>query len=185
MNRGGLDHVEWPPQPRPIVFSPMTLLPYGWRIFSVFSQESKTSENIGGNLTCWTPYLSYVKYFWPSENLILPPLLFSNVFPGYRGLQYIQYFFVVPVISLFFTCKKSKFSRPGLQMNLHANFTYSFPQINIILIPTVIRSIHFSFIALIAGAGSPIPDILLLCDIDLLYIFINNWNFINKAYCCF
>ncbi len=24
-----------------------------------------------------------------SENLILPPLLFSNVFPGYRGLQYI------------------------------------------------------------------------------------------------
>ncbi len=23
-----------------------------------------------------------------SENLILPPLFFSNVFPGYRGLQY-------------------------------------------------------------------------------------------------
>ena len=68
-----------------------------------------------------------------SENLILPPLLFRSVFPGYRGLQYIQYFFVFPVISLFFTCKKSKFSRPGLHMNSHANFTYSFPQLNIIL----------------------------------------------------
>jgi hypothetical protein len=31
-----------------------------------------------------------------SENLILLPLLFSNVFPG---LQYIQYFFVFPVIT--------------------------------------------------------------------------------------
>ncbi len=120
-----------------------------------------------------------------SENLILLPLLFSNVFPGHRGLQYIQYFFVFLVISLFFTCKKSKFSRPGLQMNSHANFTYSFPQLNIILIPTIIRSIHFSFITLIAGTGSPIPEILLLCDVDLLHIFISSWNFINKAYCCF
>ncbi len=120
-----------------------------------------------------------------SENLILPPLLFDNVFPGYRGLQYIQYFFVFPVISLIFTCKNSKFSRPGLQMNSHANFTYSFPQLKIILIPTVIRSIHLSFITLIAGTGSPIPEILLLCDIDYLYIFLSSWNFVNKAYCCF
>ena len=120
-----------------------------------------------------------------SENLILPPLLFSNIFPGYRGLQYVQYLFVFLVISLFFTCKKSKFSRPGLQMNSYANFTYSFPQLNIILIPTIIRNIHFSFITLIAGTGSPIPEILLLCDIDLLHIFISCWNFINKAYCCF
>ncbi len=36
--------------------------------------------------------LSYVKYVWISENLIPPPLLFSNVFPGYRGLQYLLYF---------------------------------------------------------------------------------------------
>ncbi len=115
-----------------------------------------------------------------SENLILPPLLFSNVFPGYRGLQYIQYFFVFPVISLCFTCKKSKFSCPGLQMYSHAIFTYSFPQLNIILIPTVIRSTRFSFITLIAVTGSPIPEILLLCDIDLLHIFISSWNFINK-----
>ncbi len=129
--------------------------------------------------------LSHVKYFWMSQNLILPPLLFSNVFSGYRGLQYIQYFFVFPVISLFFTCKKSKFSHPGLQMNSHANYTYSFPQLNIILIPTMIRSICFSFITLIDGTGSPIPEILLLCDIDLLHIIISSWNFINKAYCCF
>ena len=83
------------------------------------------------------------------------PYFFSNVFPGYRGLQYIQYFFVFPVISYFFTCKKSKFSRPGLQINSHANVTYSSPQLNIILIPTMIRSIRFSFITLIAGTGSP------------------------------
>ncbi len=106
-----------------------------------------------------------------SENLILPPLLFSNVFPGYRGLQYIQNIFVFPVISLFFTCKKSKFSRPGLQMNSHTNFTYSFPQLKIILIHTMIWSNRFSLITLIACTGSPIPEILLLCDIDLLHIF--------------
>ena len=61
-------------------------------------------------------------------------LTFQQCFPGYRGLQYIQNFFFFPVISLFFTCKKSKFSCPGLKMNSHANFTYSFPQLNIILI---------------------------------------------------
>ena len=94
-------------------------------------------------------------------------------------------FFVFPVITLFFTCKKSKFSRPGLQMNSYANFTYSFPQLNIILIPTMIRINRFSFITLIAGTGSPIPEILLLCDIDLLHNFLSSWNFINKAYCCF
>ena len=55
-----------------------------------------------------------------------------------------------------------------------------------ILIPTMIRSSHFSFITLIACAGSPIPEILvLLCDIDLLHIFLSSWNFINKAYCSF
>ncbi len=129
--------------------------------------------------------LSHVKYFQMSENLILLPLLFSNVFLGYRGLQYIQYVYVFLVISLFFTCKKSKFSCPGLQMNSHANFTCSYPQLNIILIPTVIRSIRFSVITLIAGIGSPIPEILLLCDIDLLHIFLCSSNFINKAYCYF
>jgi hypothetical protein len=85
---------------------------------------------------------------------------------------------------IFFTCKKSKFSRPGLQMNSHANFTYSFPQLKIILIPTIIRSNHFSFISLIACIGSPTPEILLLCDIDLLHIFLNSWNSLNKAYWC-
>ncbi len=129
--------------------------------------------------------LSHVKYFWMSENLILPPLLFSNVFPGYRGLQYLLYFFVFPVITLFFTCKKSKFSHPGLQINSHANFTQSYPQLKIILIPIVIWSILFSFITLIVCTGSLIPEILLLCDIDLLHIFPSSWNFINKAYCCF
>jgi hypothetical protein len=85
-----------------------------------------------------------------SENLILPPLLFSNIFPGYRGFQYLLYFFVFPVITIFFICKKSKFSRPGLQMNSHAIFTYSYPQLKIILIPTMIWSILFSFFTLIA-----------------------------------
>ncbi len=95
-------------------------------------------------------------------------------------------FFVFPVISLFFTCKKSKFYCPGLQMNSHANFTYSFPQLKIILIPTMIWSNRFSFITLIACTGSPITEILLLCcDIDLLHIFLSSWNSINKAYCCF
>ncbi len=86
-----------------------------------------------------------------SENLILPPLLFSNVFPGYRGLQYIQYFFVFPVITLFFTCKKSTFSRPGLQINSHANFTYSFPQLKIILrnnCQNVITKLDYQFMDL-------------------------------------
>ncbi len=94
--------------------------------------------------------LSHVKYFLISENLILPPILFTNVFPGYRRLQYIQYFLVFWVISIFFTCKKSKFFHPGLQMNSYANFTYSFPQLKIILIPTMITSNCFSFITLIA-----------------------------------
>jgi hypothetical protein len=84
-------------------------------------------------------------------------------------------FFVFRVIPIFFTCKKSKFSHSGLQMNSHANFTYSFPQLKIILIPTMIRSNHFLFITLFACAGSPIPDILLLCDIDLLHIFLSSW----------
>ncbi len=58
--------------------------------------------------------LSHVKYFWMSENLILPPLLFTKVFLGCKGLQYIHYFFVFWVISNFFNCKKSKFSRPAV-----------------------------------------------------------------------
>ncbi len=111
-----------------------------------------------------------------SENLIPPPLLFSNDFPGYRELQYLLYFFVFLVITLLFTCKKSKFSRPGLQMNSHANFTYSYPQLKIIFIPTMIWSILFSFFTLIACTGSPIPRILLVCDIDLLHIFLSSWN---------
>ncbi len=90
-----------------------------------------------------------------SENLIIPPLLFTSVFPGYRGLQYIQYVLVFWVISIFFTCKKSKFSCPGLQMNSHANFTYSFPQLKIILILTMIRSNRFSFITLLPAQASP------------------------------
>ena len=120
-----------------------------------------------------------------TENLVLPPLLFTNNFPGYRGCQYIQYFFVFCVLSIFFKCKKSKFSCPGLKLNYHANFTYSFPQLKIILIPTMIRSNCFSFSILIARTGSPIPEVLLLHDIDLLHIFLSSWNSINKAYCFF
>jgi hypothetical protein len=66
-------------------------------------------------------------------------------------------------------------------MNSHANFTYSFPQLKIILIPTMIRCNCFSFITLIACTGSPIPEILLLCDIDLLPIFLSSWNSIKQG----
>ncbi len=37
---------------------------------------------------------SRVKYFWMSENLILPPLLFSIDFTRYIGLQYVHNFLV-------------------------------------------------------------------------------------------
>ncbi len=63
--------------------------------------------------------------------------------------------FVFQVISIFFTYKKSKFSCPGLQMNSHTNFTYSFPQLKIILIPTMIRSNRISFILLLSAQAPP------------------------------
>ncbi len=53
-------------------------------------------------------------------------------------------------------------------MNSHANFTYSFPTLKIILIPSMTRSNRFWFISLIACTGPLMPETLLLCDIDLL-----------------
>ncbi len=106
---------------------------------------------------------SHVKYFWMSENLILPSLLFTKVCQGYRELQYVQDFLSFDSLN-FFKCQKYQFSCPGLPVNSHANFTYFFPKLKIILIPTIIKSNCFSFITLIACTGSPIPEILLLCD---------------------
>ncbi len=98
----------------------------------------------------------------------LPPLLFRTDFPGYRGLQYVHNFLVFWVILNFFKCQKSHYSRHGLPVNSHANFTYSFPTLKIILIPTITRSNHFWFISLIAHTGPPMPETLILCGIDLL-----------------
>ncbi len=113
-------------------------------------------------------YFSHVKYFQMLEILILPPLLFRTDFPGYRGILYVHNFLVFWVISNLFRCQKSQFSCPGLPVNYHANFTYSFPKLKIILIPTMTRSNCFSFITLIACTGPPMPETLLLCGIDLL-----------------
>ncbi len=68
---------------------------------------------------------SDIKYFHMLEIQMLPSLLFRTDFPGYRGLQYVHNFLVFWVISIFFKCEKSQFSRHGLPMNSHANFTYS------------------------------------------------------------
>ncbi len=89
---------------------------------------------------------SHVKYFQMLEIQILPPLLFGT-FPGYRGLQYVHNFLGFWVISNFFKCQKSQFSRYGLPVNSHANFTYPFPTLKIILIPTINRSNCFWFIS--------------------------------------
>ncbi len=111
---------------------------------------------------------SHVKYFQMLEIKILPPLLFRTDFPGYRGLQYVHNFFVFWVISSFFKCQKSHYSRHGLPVNSHANLTYLFTKLKNILIPTMTRSNHFWFISLIARTGLPMPETLLLYDIDLL-----------------
>ncbi len=63
-------------------------------------------------------------------------------------------FFIYPVISLFFTCKKSKFSCPGLQMNSHTKLTYSFPQLKIILISTWIKA-FISHLSLLPAQAPP------------------------------
>ena len=110
---------------------------------------------------------SHVKYFWMSENLILLPLLFSNDFPGYRGIQCVHDFLVFWVISNFFKYQKSQFSHLGLPVNSHANITYSFPKLK--NTTYMIRSNCFSFITLIACTAPPMPETLLVCDIDLLY----------------
>ncbi len=119
---------------------------FNMHIFLVFQNQENCLHSCN---------FSHVKYFWMSENLILPPLLFSNDFLGYRGFQYVYNFLVFWVISNFFKCQKSQFSRSGLPVNSHANFTYSFPKLKIILIPTEIRSNCFSFITLIASTAPP------------------------------
>ncbi len=113
---------------------------------------------------------SHVKYFQMLEIQILPPLLFRSDFPGYRWLQYVHNFFVFWVISDFFKCQKPHYSCHGLPVNSHANFTYSSPTLKILLIPTITRSNCFWFISLIARTGPPMPETLLLCDIDLLVV---------------
>ncbi len=101
--------------------------------------------------------ISVVKYFQMLEIQILPPLLFRTDFPGYRGLQYVHNVLVFWVISNFFKCQKPHYSRHGLPADSHANFTYSFPTLKIILIPTMTRSNRFWFISLIAHTGPPMP----------------------------
>jgi hypothetical protein len=101
---------------------------------------------------------SHVKYFQILEIQILLPFLFRTDFPGYRGLQYEHNFLVFWVISNFFKCQKPHYSRHGLPVNSHANFTYSFPTLKIILIPTMTRSNHFWFISLIAHTAPPMPE---------------------------
>ncbi len=115
--------------------------------------------------------VSHFKYFSMSESEILIhlPLVFTNDFPGYRGLQYVHDFCVFWVISNFFKCQKSRFSRPGLPVYSHANLTYSFPKLKIIFMSTTTTSNCFSFITLIARTGPPMPETPLLWDIDLLY----------------
>ncbi len=88
---------------------------------------------------------------------ILPPLLFRTDFPGYRTSisTRCSCFWV---ISNFFKCQKPHYSRHGLSVNSHANFTYSFPTLKIILIPTKTRCNHFWFISLIAHTAPPMPE---------------------------
>jgi hypothetical protein len=100
---------------------------------------------------------SHVKYFQMLPIQILPPLLFWTDFQGYKGLQYVHNFLVFWVISNFFKCQKRHYSRHGLPVNSHANFTYSFPTLKIILIPTMTRSNRFWFIMLNAQTGIPMP----------------------------
>ena len=101
---------------------------------------------------------SHVKYFQMLEIQILLPLLFRTDFPGYRGLQYVHDVLVFLVISNFFKCQKPHYSRHGLPVNSHANFTYSFPTLKIILIPYMTRSNHFWFISLVAHTGPHMPE---------------------------
>ncbi len=66
--------------------------------------------------------------------------------------------FLFWVISNFFKCQKPHYSHHGLPVNSHANFTYLFPTLKIILIPTMTRSNHFWFINLTAHTGPPMPE---------------------------
>jgi hypothetical protein len=65
-------------------------------------------------------------------------------------------------ISNFCKCQKSHHSHHGLPVNSHANTTYSFPILKIILIPTMTRSNCFWFISLTAHTAPPMPETILL-----------------------
>ncbi len=67
-------------------------------------------------------------------------------------------FFIFWVISNFFKCQKSHYSCHGLLVNSHANVTYSFPTLKIILIPTMTRSNCFWFISLFARTAPPMSE---------------------------
>ncbi len=111
------------------------------------------------------------KYFQMLPIQILPPLLFRTDFPGYRGLQYVHDFLVFWVVSNFFKRQKPNYSRHGLPVNSHASFTYSFPTLKIILIPTMTRSNRFWFFSLDAHTCPPHAKVtILICDIDLLVV---------------
>ncbi len=101
---------------------------------------------------------SHVTYFQMLEIQVLPPFLFRTDFPGYRGLQDVHDVLAFWVISYFFKCQKPHYSRHGLPLNSHANFTYSFPTLKIILIPTTTISNRFWFISLIAHRILPMPE---------------------------
>jgi hypothetical protein len=134
------------------VFFKQRLLKY-WGIWYAYFLGVLNQENCLHSCN-----FSHVKYFQMLEIQILPPLLFRTDFPGYRGLQYVHDFLVFWIISNFFKCQKPPYSRHGLPVNSHANFTYSFPKHKIILIPTMTRSNRFWFISLIAHTGPPMPE---------------------------
>ena len=131
------------------VFFQQQLLKY-WGIPYAYFWVFKNQENWMHSCN-----FSHVEYFQMLEIKILPPILFRTDFPGYRGLQYVHDVLVFWVISNFFKCQKPHYSRHGLPVNSHANFTYSFPTLKIILIPTMTRSNRFWFISLIAHTASP------------------------------
>ncbi len=96
---------------------------------------------------------SHVKYFLRLEIQILPPLLFRTDIPEYRGLQYVHSFLVFESFQISSNVRNPY--SPGLPVNSHAIFTYSFPKLKIILIPIMTRSNRFWFISLIACTGPP------------------------------
>jgi hypothetical protein len=72
----------------------------------------------------------------------------NNMVPSYL------YIFI---LSNFFKCQKPHYSRHGLPVNSYDNFTYSFPTLQIILIPTLTRSNRFWFISLDAHTCNAPP----------------------------